>query len=111
MKTTTRALARGFKPRNKYGAVRRNGYASIRESQYAELLAAGKANGEVSHWLEQIPVRLSIGKITLDFLVFRPDGSHVFVEIKGKETRDYKLRMLALQNEHPQVYAALEVLS
>lgn len=104
---------RPFHQRNKYGAKRTNGYASKREAEYAASLQLNKlaTNGWVSHWLEQVPVKLSIGKLTIDFLVFHRDGSHKFVEVKGKETRDYKLRMLALQNEHPQVYAALEVVS
>lgn len=100
-----------FKTRNKYGAKRTNGYASKREAEYAQDLAHRKlaTNGDVAYWLEQIPVRLSIGKLTIDFLVFMRDGSHQFIEVKGRETRDFKLRMIALQNEHPEVYAKLEV--
>lgn len=100
-----------FKSRNKYGARPTNGYASKRESEYARDLGNRKlaTNGDVAYWLEQVPVKLSIGKLTIDFLVFKRDGSHQFVEVKGKETRDFKLRMIALQNERPEVWKALEV--
>jgi hypothetical protein len=103
--------ARPFTTRNKFHARRTGHYASKREAQYAEQLRLRKlaTNGDVLCWLEQVPVRLSIGRITLDFLVFKRDGSYQFVEVKGRETRDYKLRMIALQNEHPEVFAALEV--
>jgi hypothetical protein len=106
-------LMRPFKSMNKYGAKRTNGYASKRESEYAEDLRLRKLaeNGDVRYWLEQVPVKLSIGKLTIDFLVFKRDGSHQYVEVKGKETRDFKLRMIALQNERPEIWKLLEVVS
>jgi hypothetical protein len=102
---------RPFQKRHKYGAIRTNGYASKREAEYAESLRLRKlaSNGDVLYWIEQVPVKLSIGRITIDFLVFTRDGGHEYVEVKGKETRDFKLRMLALQNEHPEVYSRLGV--
>ncbi len=102
---------RPFKTRNKYGAKRTNGYASKREAEYAHDLENRKRaiNGDVAYWLEQVPVRLSIGKLTIDFLVFLRDGTWRFVEVKGVATRDFKLRLLALQNEHPEIYDVLEI--
>ncbi len=104
---------RPFKPQNKYGATRTNGYASKRESEYAAQLEMRKraTNGDVLYWLEQVGIKLSIGRFTVDFLVFLRDGSYQYVEVKGVQTRDFKLRMLALQKERPEVYARLEVVA
>lgn len=102
---------RPFRQMNKYGAKRTGGYASKREAEYAAVLKQKQQAGIVLYWLEQVPVRLSIGKLTIDFLVFFADGTYRFVEVKGRETRDYKLRMIALQNEHPHVWNAMEVVS
>jgi hypothetical protein len=59
------------KGRSKYNAVRTNGYASKKEAEYAEGLAAAKAAGDISFWLEQVPFKLPGGsKYLLDFVVF-----------------------------------------
>ncbi len=104
---------KAFRRVNKYGAKRTGHYASKREAEYAADLALRKAaiNGDVAYWLEQVPVRLSIGKLTVDFLVFKRDGTWQFVEVKGRETRDYKLRMIALKNERPEIWDAMEVVA
>jgi hypothetical protein len=103
---------RPFKPRNKYGARRTNGYASKREAEYASLLQARKQAGDILDWLEQVPVKLPGGiRYTIDFQVIGKDGSVSFVEIKGRETRDWKMRMCLLQEARPEIYRRLEVLS
>ena len=104
---------RPFKTRNKYGARKTNGYDSKREAEYAWTLGMRQKaeNGDVLYWLEQVPVKLSVGKYVIDFLVFKRDGTHQYVEVKGVELPAWKLKMLALQNERPDVYERLEVVS
>lgn len=96
---------------NKYGAQKTNGYDSKREARYADELGKRRdaPNGDVSYWLEQVLVNLSIGRYRIDFLVFMRDGSHRYIEVKGVEQRDWKLRMKALANEHPRIFERLDV--
>lgn len=104
---------RPFKARNKYGARKTNGYDSKREWEYAETLRLRQLaeNGDVLYWLEQVPIKLSVGKYVIDFLVFKRDGTHRYVEVKGFETAVWRLKVRALQNECPDVWDRLEVVS
>lgn len=101
---------RPFQPVSKYGAKRTNGYASKRESQYADELAFLKGAGQVSWWLEQVPIKLpGKAKYVADFLVCMADGRMRLVEIKGFETAAWKLKLRLLEEARPELFAILEV--
>jgi hypothetical protein len=103
---------RPWKVRNKFGAVRTNGYASKLEARYAADLAARKAapDGDVLAWIEQTPIKLPGGtRYVVDFLVFKRDGSWEFVEVKGKSTDVWKMKMRLMAEAHPELYSRLTV--
>lgn len=105
---------RPWRKRTKYGAIPTRGYASKLEARYADDLAARKAapDGDVLDWVEQVPVKLPGGtKYVVDFLVFKRDGSWEFVEVKGKPTDVWKLKMRLMAEARPDLYARLEVVS
>ena len=104
-------MTRPFRPmQNKFGAKRTNGYASKRESEFAATLTLQKQAGEVLDWLEQVPVKLPGGtKYVADFMVIMRDGSVRFVEVKGKPTEVWKLKMRQLAELRPEIFSRLEV--
>jgi hypothetical protein len=99
--------------RNKYGAKKTRGYDSKREADYAaELeLRSRASNGDVSHWHEQVGIQLRTSVYKVDFLVFFKNGTHRYVEVKGVETDVWLLKMKAVEDECPAIWAALEVVS
>ena len=108
-------LAEVRRPRrraHKYNAQPTNGYASKREAAYAHELAMRQlaANGDVTYWIAQVPVKLGGGnKYVCDFLVFKRDGSHEYVEVKGFETPVWRNKMRQLAAERPEIFARLKV--
>lgn len=99
-----------FKTQPKYKAIRTGGYASKREAQYAAELERLKSNGEISGWLEQVPVKLPGGiKYVCDFMLIMADGTVKLVEIKGMETPAWKLKLRLLAECRPEIFARLEV--
>ena len=102
-------LRHPFKPakKHKYGAravvVRGRKYPSKLEGAFAESLWLAKDAGTVLFWLEQVPFRFKSGiKYSVDFQVFYSDGSVEFIEVKGRETDRYKLKMRLLADEYPE---------
>lgn len=111
---TRHAFKSRFKPRAKYRAVRTNGYASKLEARYAAELEMRKRalNGDVADWLEQVPVRFACGtKYVIDFMLVHRDGMVTFVEVKGAETAAWKIKMRMLENERPEIFNRLVVVS
>lgn len=109
---TRRPRKRGFVTRNKFGAVKTNGYASRLEARYADELAERKAapEGDVLAWVEQVPIKLPGGiKYVVDFVVFKRDGSWELVEVKGKATDVWKLKMRLMAEAQPELYERLIV--
>lgn len=105
-------LARLNKPKpSKFGNVRVGRYASKFEASYAGQLELRcmATNGDVLYWLEQVRVPLSAGTYVCDFLVFKRDGSHEYVEVKGFETAIWKRTYAQLRNEHPEIFSRLTV--
>lgn len=96
---------------HKYKARPTGGYASKRESEYAQHLQQEKRVGNILGWMEQVPVRMcgKSVKYTVDFMVIRNDWTVHFVEVKGVETPEWKLKMRILAYEFPDIYARLEV--
>ena len=95
--------------RNKYGAKRTNGYDSKREAEYASELQRQKQAGVVVDWLEQVPIKLPGCKYVVDFLVFYEDGSVRMVEVKGRMTPAASLKLRALEECRPELFAILDV--
>lgn len=106
-----------FRPpvRNKYKARKTdyNGlkYDSRREAEHARNLDWLVEMGEVREWSRQYPVPLIVNgqKICtyrIDFRVVLPDGSIELHEVKGYETKDWKLKWKlahALKNITPEL--------
>lgn len=77
-------------------------YDSKREAKHAADLALLKRAGEVIDWLEQVKVDLGAGvTLRVDFLVNYKDGTWVFEEVKGFETREWKIKEKLFRDKYP----------
>ena len=96
--------------RSKYGARKTNGYDSKAEANYAARLGVLKQAGAIVDWLEQVPVKLADGiTYRVDFMVIDRDWTVRFVEVKGFETKEYKLKRKLLEQMRPEIAARTEV--
>lgn len=91
---------------NKYGAkiTEYNGvkYHSKREAAYAEQLDWKVKLGEIQSWTRQFKIPLVVSKCLictyiLDFVVIANDGHKQYIEIKGYETPEFKLKWRLVQ--------------
>lgn len=95
-------MKRAPKYRAKPTVVNGRKYASKLEASYAQKLAVLQQAGKVIGWCEQVPFTLPGGiKYRCDFLVFYADGTTRFVETKGFETPEWKLKMRLMAEAHP----------
>lgn len=87
--------------KNKYGNVRAeyNGssYMSKKEANYAFELDLQVKAKEIKEWRKQVRVPLKINGVLIctyvvDFLITHNDDSEEYIEIKGFETKDWKLK-------------------
>jgi uncharacterized protein DUF1064 len=83
-------------------------YDSKTEAEYAYYLDMRVRGHEIKSWTRQIPVRLEVNgtlvcKMVVDFLVTHNDGSLEYVEKKGFQTRDYKLKLKLLKALFPDI--------
>ena len=63
-------------------------YDSKLEARVAQRLDGELMAGDVAAWLPQIPILLPGGvRLVVDFLVFYRDGSHRWLDAKGRETQ------------------------
>ncbi len=85
----------------KYNAKRAtyNGhtYHSGREAKYAQELDWRVKAGDLREWRRQIPIELRVnGKLictyTIDFVEIGKDGSETYIEVKGFETPEWRLK-------------------
>lgn len=77
-------------------------YASRAEARYAAQLDARKAAGDVVMWLPQVPLPLPGGtKYVVDFLVFEASGDARFVDVKGVETPEFRLKKRQVEALYP----------
>lgn len=95
-----------MRPHHKFGAKRTevNGrrYDSKKEASYAATLPFRQRSGTLLFWLEQVPLRLPGGIVyRLDFLEFHTDGSCHFVEVKGFETSEWKMKRKLIKESYP----------
>jgi len=77
-------------------------FDSKREAAYYEQLKMRKAAGEVHFWLRQVPIHLPGGtKYVIDFLVFLRDDTVDFVDVKGKETKEFRIKRREVEHHYP----------
>lgn len=72
-------------------------YDSIKEADYARELDLRVKAGELTHWERQVPIDLVVNgqkvcTYKIDFVEYWTNGSIVYVEIKGFETPEWKLK-------------------
>ncbi len=77
-------------------------FDSKREARYFEQLKLRQQAGEVHFWLRQVPMHLPGGtKYVLDFLVFLRDGNVDFVDVKGRETKEFRIKKREVEHHYP----------
>lgn len=91
---------------HKYKAKRteRDGqkFSSMLESRYFDYLNILQKAGEIVFFLRQVPMHLPAGvKYVVDFLVFYEDGHCEFVDVKGMETSEFKLKKKLVEQIYP----------
>jgi DNA-binding sugar fermentation-stimulating protein len=85
------------KYRNKPTEYRGRRYASKFEAEYAIGLDWKVKAGEVVKWIPQVKLPLVVNDVkicdyVIDFLVVDKTGKELFVEVKGAETKDWKIK-------------------
>jgi hypothetical protein len=77
-------------------------FPSKKEAAYYEALKARRDEGDVVFFLMQCPFHLP-GKIKyiVDFVVFLTDGTVEFVDVKGYETKEFRLKKRLVEAEYP----------
>jgi hypothetical protein len=77
-------------------------YASKKEARYAAELKLREKAGEIVFHLEQVPIKLPGGtKLVVDFLEFHADGTARFVDVKGMETPEFKIKRREVEALYP----------
>jgi len=73
-------------------------YHSIKEAKYARDLELRKKAGDIKDWARQVKIELygenggHICDYHVDFRVEHNDGTIEYVEVKGFETRDWRIK-------------------
>lgn len=96
----------GAKRANKYGAMVTHvdgiRFDSKREARYYEQLKLRVAAGQVRYFLRQVPVHLPGGtKLVVDFLEIHADGSLHYVDAKGRETKEFRIKRREVEHHYP----------
>lgn len=77
-------------------------FPSTLEWSYYKHLKMLICAGEVIFFLRQVPFHLPGGvKYVVDYQIFNTDGSVRFVDVKGMETSEFKLKVKIVQNLYP----------
>lgn len=93
--------------RNKYCAVSiqtRDGikFSSKAEHEFYQQLVWLHQAGEIKFFLRQTPFHLPGGvKYLVDFSIFENDGSVRFVDVKGFETKEFKIKKKLVEAIYP----------
>jgi len=95
-----------MKVRHKFNAkpVKDDGfhYASKLEHRYKQKLDLLQKAGEVLFYLAQVPIRLPGGvKYVIDYQVFYKDGTVDFVDVKGYDTQNSKIKRSIVESIYP----------
>ncbi len=70
-----------------------NHFSSKLEWSYFRILEFQKKAGDVLFFMRQVPFHLPGGvKYVVDFLIFYSDGRVRFVDVKGMETPEFKMK-------------------
>ena len=103
--------AKPKKPRHKFGAVAtvNDGirFDSQLEAKYYSLLKLQQHEGSVLFFLRQVPLHIhgpeksANIKYVCDFQVFYSDGRVEFIDIKGFETPDFKMKKKLVEANYP----------
>ncbi len=99
------------KPRHKFGAVAtvNDGirFDSKLEAKYYSILKLKQHEGSVLFFLRQVPLHIHGSekaaniKYVCDFQVFYTDGRVEFIDIKGMETPDFKMKKKLVEANYP----------
>lgn len=77
-------------------------FDSKKEASYYEQLKLRQRGGEVHFWLRQVPVHLPDGtKYVLDIVVFLKSGEVQFVDVKGRETKEFRIKKREVEHHYP----------
>jgi len=77
-------------------------FASTLEWKYFKHLEMLVKSGEVLFFLKQVPFHLPGGvKYVVDYQIFNSDGSIRFVDVKGVETSEFKVKLKIVQDVYP----------
>lgn len=76
-------------------------FASKKEARYYERLCLEVKAGDVLYFLMQVPIRLPGGtKYIVDFMVFMRDGRVRYIDAKGFETKEFKIKRREVHASH-----------
>lgn len=77
-------------------------FSSSLESKYYQYLNLLIKSGEVVFFLRQVPFHLPGGvKYVVDYQIFNSDGSCKFVDVKGFETSEFKIKKRIVESLYP----------
>lgn len=72
------------------------------EARYYQRLKLEQKAGHVLFFLRQTPIHLPGGtKLVVDFLVFYADGTVKFIDAKGCETGEFKIKKREVEAQYP----------
>lgn len=99
-------IKHNFSSRNKYNAkptvVDNIRFASKAEANYYMQLKLRKKAGEIVFFLMQQPFHLPGGvKYIVDFAEFHADNTVHFVDVKGIETKEFKIKKKLVEYLYP----------
>jgi hypothetical protein len=100
-------MSRKNKYRNVKTEYRGRVYASKLEADYAINLDWKKHTGEIIEWAAQVRIPLKVNDIKIcdyivDFVVIDKNDKRTFVECKGYETKEYKLKAKLVRALYPE---------
>jgi len=96
-----------MRPKHKFSATRTTkdnvSFASKLEADYYDKLKLLKKVGKVLFFLRQVPLHLGDGKskYVVDFVEFWSNGEVRFVDVKGFETAEFKLKKKLVESLYP----------
>ena len=77
-------------------------FGSKKEAQYFGQLKLLQRAGEIIFFLRQVPFHIGAGiTYRLDFMEFWSNGDIKFVEIKGFETKEWKIKKKLVESLYP----------
>lgn len=77
-------------------------FDSKREALYYERLKAEQEAGLISYFHRQVPIRLPGGtRYICDFLVVYPDSRIRYLDAKGKETPEFRIKKREVEHHFP----------